>query len=167
MVGIAASKQFLDQDGYRLNVGIVLCNCHDEVFWARRVKHDGWQFPQGGVRQNETTDQALYRELFEEVGLRPAQVEVVARTRSWLRYDLPQQYRRSARATGFRGQKQMWYLLRLVGNDADVQLDCSRRPEFDDWCWVDFWLPLEQIVDFKRDVYKSALSEFAPLLFGD
>ncbi len=154
----------IDRDGYRPNVGIILTNARGEVFWARRCRCDGWQFPQGGIHREETVEQALFRELYEEVGLARSHVEIRGRTRGWLHYDLPPAYRRSTGSRQFRGQKQVWFLLRLIGTDADVRLDCSAAPEFDCWRWVDYWSPLDSIVAFKRDVYQSALTELAPLL---
>jgi putative (di)nucleoside polyphosphate hydrolase len=152
------------ENGYRLNIGIVLCNDADRLFWARRINHDGWQFPQGGLRCTESPEEALYRELYEEVGLRPEHVRVLGCTSDWLCYDLPLHMRRAPRRKGFRGQKQKWFLLRFVGADASIRLDCSGRPEFDEWRWVEFWDPVKQIVEFKRDVYQRALSELEPLL---
>jgi putative (di)nucleoside polyphosphate hydrolase len=160
-------RQNIDDEGYRSNVGIILCNAQAEVFWARRVSHDGWQFPQGGVRRDETAMDALYRELHEEVGLEADDVQIVGHTSDWLRYDLPRRYRRQRGRSIFRGQKQLWYLLRLVGDETAIRLDISNRPEFDDWRWVDYWRPLRDIVEFKRSVYEQALSELAPLLFED
>lgn len=75
----------LDKDGYRPNVGIILCNRRNEVFWGKRVNQHSWQFPQGGIDQGETPEQAMYRELEEETGLRPDHVRILARTRDWLR----------------------------------------------------------------------------------
>ena len=151
-----------DADGYRPNVGIVLVNGKGQVLWARRARHDGWQFPQGGIEQGETVEQAAYRELFEEVGLRPQNVEVVGRTRHWLRYDVPGKLR--SRRTTFRGQKQVWFLMRMLVADDQICLDHSDAPEFDYWQWVDYWLPPRQVVRFKRTVYQQALSELEPLL---
>ena len=153
----------IDSDGYRPNVGIILCNGEDQVLWARRRRHDGWQFPQGGVEKGESIIDAVYRELFEEVGLLPTHVEVIGCTQQWLRYDVPRNYLRSS-GIAFRGQKQMWYLLRMLADDTEVCLDHSEQPEFDEWRWVDYWLPLKQIVPFKRTVYRRALTELEPML---
>ena len=154
----------IDKDGYRPNVGIVLCNQANQVFWARRCGKDGWQFPQGGIKPQETAEQALFRELHEEVGLAIADVEVMGRTRDWLHYDIPKDFLRVSRTPSFRGQKQIWFLLRLVTTEESVQLDACDHPEFDDWCWVDYWSPVQHIVQFKRDVYAQALKELAPFL---
>ncbi len=153
----------IDRDGYRPNVGIILANGEGRVFWARRCRCDGWQFPQGGIHREETVEEALYRELYEEVGLVSAQVEIRGRTQDWLRYDIPGSVRR-ANGRRFRGQKQIWFLLRFRGHDADVRLDASPTPEFDDWRWVEYWAPLRSIVAFKRNVYQMALTELAPLM---
>jgi putative (di)nucleoside polyphosphate hydrolase len=153
----------IDEHGFRPNVGIILCNSQGHVFWGRRAGHNGWQFPQGGMKSHESPEQALYRELNEEVGLGPQQVEVLGRTRGWLHYELPQTLRRS-RSGPFRGQKQIWFLLHFTGEDQDVQLTLSDRPEFDAWCWIEYWSALEQIIEFKREVYRQAMIELEPLL---
>ena len=77
----------LDRDGYRPNVGILLLNAHNDVFWGKRVNQHAWQFPQGGIKAGESPEQAMYRELEEEVGLKPEHVRILGRTRHWLRYD--------------------------------------------------------------------------------
>jgi putative (di)nucleoside polyphosphate hydrolase len=154
----------IDEHGYRPNVGIILCNGHNQVFWARRCGQDGWQFPQGGIRPKEAIEAAMYRELREEVGLVPSHVEILGRTRDWLHYDIPDDYRRRNPNSPFRGQKQIWFLLRHLGCDDDVRLDLCERPEFDEWCWIEYWRPIEHIISFKREVYQRALAELEPLL---
>ncbi len=154
----------IDSDGFRENVGIVLSNRGGRLFWARRVGMDAWQFPQGGIKPKETPTMAMYRELKEEVGLGPDDVQVIAFTRRWLRYRLPKQFVRYNKKPVCIGQKQIWFLLRLVGNEREVRLDCCAKPEFDQWQWVSYWYPLHNVVEFKKNVYKKALTEFAPLL---
>lgn len=152
----------LDREGFRSNVGIILLNPKNEVWWGKRVKEHSWQFPQGGMKQGESPEQAMYRELLEETGLRPEHVEVMGRTRDWLRYEVPDQYiRRESRTRHYRGQKQIWFLLKLVGRDSDVNLRQNESPEFDAWRWHDYWIPLDVVIEFKRDVYQMALQELS------
>ena len=154
----------LDRDGFRPNVGIVLLNNKNQVFWGKRLRTHSWQFPQGGINHGETPEQAMFRELHEEVGLQPDHVRVVARTRDWLRYEVPTHFiRRDARGH-YRGQKQIWFLLQLTGRDSDMNLRATDHPEFDAWRWNDYWVPLEVVIEFKRDVYQMALSELARFL---
>ncbi len=154
----------IDRDGYRPNVGIILCNWKDEVFWGKRVREHSWQFPQGGIKAGESPEAAMYRELEEEVGLSRRHVRILGRTREWLRYEVPPQWLRRDWRGSYRGQKQIWYLLRLIGRDCDVRLRASAKPEFDAWRWHEYWVPMEAVVEFKRDVYQKALEELAPLL---
>lgn len=156
----------IDPDGYRPNVGIVLMRDSGEVFWARRVARDGWQFPQGGMRSDETPLEAMYRELREETGLAAEHVEVLASTPGWLRYRLPRRFVRHRERPVCIGQKQVWFLLRLVAGDEAVRLDLTDSPEFDLWRWVDFWYPAQHVVAFKRQVYVRALSHLAPVAEG-
>ncbi len=154
----------LDRDGFRPNVGIILLNQKNQVFWGKRIRTHSWQFPQGGIDRGETPEQAMFRELHEEVGLHPNHVRLVARTRDWLRYEVPDRYiRRDARGH-YKGQKQIWYLLQLVGHDWDLNLRATNHPEFDAWRWNDYWVPLDVVVEFKRGVYEMALTELARFL---
>ncbi|MEK7321553.1 MAG: RNA pyrophosphohydrolase [Pseudomonadota bacterium] len=154
----------IDLDGYRPNVGIILSNDRGRLLWARRIGQDAWQFPQGGIRHEESPEEALYRELNEELGLLPEHVEVMGNTRGWLRYRLPSRLIRHHDKPVCIGQKQVWYLLRLAADDSDVCLNLSERPEFDHWRWVSYWYPVRNVVPFKRRVYTRALRELAPLL---
>ena len=155
----------LDKEGYRPNVGIILLNPRNEVFWGKRVRQHSWQFPQGGIKYGESPEQAMYRELYEEIGLRSEHVRIVARTRDWLRYDVPEQWMRRELRGNYRGQKQIWFLLRLVARDCDVCLRRSEKPEFDAWRWHPYWVPLDAVVEFKRAVYQQALSELSRHVF--
>ena len=151
----------LDRDGFRPNVGIILLNQKNQVFWGKRIRTHSWQFPQGGIDRGENPEQAMFRELHEEVGLMPQHVQVLARTRDWLRYEVPDRFiRRDARGH-YKGQKQIWFLLQLVGHDWDLNLRATDHPEFDAWRWNDYWVPLDVVVEFKRGVYERALTELA------
>ena len=158
---------FIDAQGFRANVGIVLIRDGGEVFLGSRSDGRGWQFPQGGVQRDESPEQALFRELHEEVGLGPDDVEVIASTRSWLRYRLPRQYVRRRSMPLCIGQKQRWFLLRLLGDEQRLKFDVTARPEFDDWRWVDYWSPVREVIYFKRRVYARALDELGRLAFPD
>ena len=157
----------IDSDGYRPNVGIILCNGDGRLFWARRIGQDAWQFPQGGIKIHETPEQALFRELREEIGLREKHVEILGSTQGWLRYKLPRALQRRHEQPVCVGQKQVWFLLRLIGSEDKVKLDIAEKPEFDGWRWVDYWHPLQEVVSFKRTVYERALHELAPLMDVD
>ncbi len=151
----------IDRDGYRPNVAIVLLNHRNQVFWGKRVKEHAWQFPQGGIKPGETPEQAMYRELQEETGLEPQHVKILGRTREWLHYNVPSHWvRREWRGT-YKGQKQIWFLLRLTGRDCDISLRASGHPEFDAWRWHEYWIPLETVIDFKREVYRLGLEELS------
>nr|WP_051236879.1 RNA pyrophosphohydrolase [Ottowia thiooxydans] len=154
----------LDREGFRPNVGIILLNQRNQVFWGKRIRTHSWQFPQGGIDRGESPEQAMFRELHEEVGLQPEHVRIVARTRDWLRYEVPDRFiRRDARGH-YKGQKQIWYLLQLTGYDWQLNLRATSHPEFDAWRWNDYWVPLDVVVEFKRGVYEMALTELARYL---
>ncbi|MEA3121603.1 MAG: putative (di)nucleoside polyphosphate hydrolase [Paraburkholderia sp.] len=154
----------LDREGFRPNVGIILLNAHNEVFWGKRLREHSWQFPQGGIKYGETPLQAMYRELHEETGLHPEHVKIIGRTRDWLRYEVPDKFIKREVRGHYRGQKQIWFLLRMIGRDCDICLRATDHPEFDAWRWNDYWVPLDAVIEFKRDVYQLALTELSRFL---
>ncbi len=153
----------IDDDGYRFNVGIIICNRQGQVFWAKRYGQHTWQFPQGGVDEGETPEQAMYRELYEEVGLKSKDVKILAVSRHWLKYKLPKRLIRWDSKPICIGQKQKWFLLRLESDESCVDMNCGSTPEFDGWRWVSYWYPIRQVIAFKRDVYRRAMTEFASI----
>lgn len=156
----------IDAKGFRHNVGIILANNNcSRVFWGKRVGHDAWQFPQGGVDENEDIEECLYRELREEIGLEPEDVSIIGSTRKWLYYKIPPRMISNNRPYCV-GQKQKWYLLRLEGPEENIRFDRGLKAEFDDWRWVNYWYPLREVINFKKDVYRRALRELAPIFFN-
>lgn len=161
------SMDFIDEQGFRANVGIILTDGRGHVLIAGRHGRSGWQFPQGGMRQEESAEAAMYRELNEEVGLGAADVELVGATSGWLRYRLPERYIRRERTPLCIGQKQRWFLLQLTADPEKVRFDLTDAPEFDRCRWVDYWRPVKEVIYFKRRVYVRALTELGPLAFPD
>jgi putative (di)nucleoside polyphosphate hydrolase len=158
---------YIDEEGFRANVGIILLDSQSQVLIAGRRGKAGWQFPQGGMRRQESTEQAMYRELREEIGLDPGDVEVMAVTQDWLRYRLPQRYIRRGCWPVCIGQKQRWFLLHLTSGPDRLRLDSTGEPEFDRVRWVDYWRPVKEVIYFKRQVYVRALTELGPFAFPD
>lgn len=156
----------IDQDGFRHGVGIILVNPNRQVFLAKRIGKPAWQFPQGGMKESETPEEAMYRELKEEIGLLPSDVRILGSTRRWLRYRLPKRLVRHYSQPLCVGQKQKWFLLRLINKDAAFNLTETDSPEFDSWAWVSYWYPLTQVVPFKRRVYNLAMKEFARIVLS-
>lgn len=154
----------IDKAGYRLNVGIILVNDSGRVFWGRRFGHDAWQFPQGGITHGETAIDALYRELKEEVGLEKSDVRILGVTKRWLKYRLPKQYIRQNTKPLVIGQKQKWFLLKLLASEQKLRLDLSHSPEFDSWRWIDYHEPQTQVIFFKQAVYVKAMEELSTYL---
>ena len=154
----------IDKDGYRKNVGIILCNSQNKLLICKRFGEKSWQFPQGGFEENENAESAMFRELFEEVGLEKSDIMILGSTSEWLKYDLPKKYQRKTNNKLCIGQKQKWFLLRLISDDSNISFENSERPEFDSWQWVSETKPIEIVIDFKKDVYKKALEELIPII---
>ncbi len=157
----------IDTDGYRANVGIIIVNDAGHLLLGGRMGNSGWQFPQGGIGKDESPEEALYRELAEEVGLSADDVDMLGGTSDWVKYKLPSKFIRRNSKPLCIGQKQLWYLLRLTASEDRLCLDSTDQPEFDRWRWVEYWRPVKEVVYFKRRVYVHALNELAPLVFPD
>lgn len=142
----------------------MLLNEHDQVFWCKRVGQNAWQFPQGGVQKNESPRAAMLRELDEETGLQEAHIDILGQTPDWLRYQLPEQFQRKSGSRRCIGQKQIWFLLRFCADERDINLNKHATPEFDDWRWLDYRQAAEEVIYFKRQVYRQALAQLLPLL---
>ena len=154
----------IDENGYRPNAGIILANEAGQVLWAKRAGKNVWQFPQGGIDAGESPEEALFRELQEELGLAAGHVRIAGVTRGWLYYKLPSGWRRRPAEPCFTGQKQKWFLLHMLADDHAINLAHSPEPEFDRWRWVSYWYPLGKVIFFKREVYRRAMKELAPCL---
>jgi putative (di)nucleoside polyphosphate hydrolase len=150
---------------YRRGVGIVLINPAGLVFAGRRIDrfHEAWQMPQGGIDEGEPAEAAVLRELEEETGVGPALVELLAESRDWLRYDLPDELMDEVWGGRYRGQEQKWYAARFLGRDQDIDVETAHQ-EFRTWRWARPAELLATIVPFKRPLYEAVLAEFAPYL---
>lgn len=150
---------------YRPAAGIMLLNPHNRVFVAQRIDStlEAWQMPQGGLDPGEDARAGALRELEEETGIAHNLVEIIARSKAELLYDLPPDLVRKLWKGRYRGQRQAWFLCRYLGQDADVNLDTA-HPEFRAWRWVDPADLPHLIVPFKRALYEAVLAEFAPYL---
>ena len=158
----------IDKDGYRLNVGIILTNNNYKLFWGKRIKASGWQFPQGGVNIDESLEETMYRELTEEIGLTKKDVKILGVTKKWTRYTLPTHFRHRLQKPQplplCIGQKQKWFLLLLSSDESNIDIKAGIKPEFSAWKWIDYWEPRTQVIYFKRNVYYKVLTEFASII---
>lgn len=152
-------NDWIDDEGFRANVGIILTNDDGKLMLGGRVGARGWQFPQGGIVRDEDHEAAMFRELEEEVGLNESDVEILGVTSDWLRYRLPNKFVRKHSKPLCIGQKQRWFLLKLVSSPDNVRFDLGDEPEFDRVRWVDYWRPVNEVIYFKRRVYARALHE--------
>lgn len=146
---------------YRPCVGVALANAENRLFAGQRIDTPGaWQMPQGGIDPGEDPQDTALRELLEETGVPAALVTVVARSPDWIRYDLPPHLVPRVWKGRYRGQKQLWYLVRFHGKDTDIRIDVP-HPEFSEWTWLAPQALLDRIVPFKRDVYARVMADFA------
>ena len=146
---------------YRPNVGVVLFKPDGRVWLGRRAQTPGpfnWQFPQGGVDRGEELLAAARRELAEETGV--SSTDYLGQTEDWITYDFPAGYRGSKIAKGWKGQKQVWFALRFVGRESEINLFAHHHIEFDDWRWADLEEAPALVVPFKRTAYEVVIDTF-------
>lgn len=150
---------------YRPCAGVVLINAEGRIFAGARIDNPGaaFQMPQGGIDAGEDVQTAALRELWEETGIHPDRVEVLAETRDWLTYDLPPELLGKVWKGKYGGQRQKWVLMRFRGADDEVRID-GDHPEFSEWRWMRAGDLIAGIVPFKRAVYEAVLAEFADYL---
>ena len=149
----------IKEKGYRLNVGIIVANSEGKLLYCKRKDSNNWQFPQGGIDRNENPFLAALRELYEEVGIQKDKVNLIKESENWYKYDLPSKYKKNNFLwNDFKGQKQKWFLFKLI-EEVVIDLNNENNPEFDEFDWGDYWKPLDEIVEFKREIYKKVLSE--------
>ena len=149
----------MKEEGYRLNVGIIVANNEGKVLLCKRRGINSWQFPQGGIDKNEDPRKAAKRELFEEVGISSKYVKLIKSSDDWYKYDVPEKSRRKILVNKrFKGQKQKWFLFKLK-EDVEISFDNDPDNEFDSFKWVSYWYPLNVIISFKEKVYRDALNK--------
>ena len=152
----------IKEKGYRLNVGIIVANSDGRLLYCKRKNSNNWQFPQGGIDKNEDTYLAAVRELYEEVGIAENKIKLIKESDSWYKYDLPRKYKRNRFLwKDFKGQKQKWFLFKLI-EETKIDLNNENNPEFDQFDWVEYWKPLDEVVEFKREIYEKILTELEP-----
>lgn len=147
---------------YRKGVGLMLLNNLGQIFVAKRIDNPGpaWQMPQGGIDHGEDPRATALRELEEEIGTNKA--EILAESRDWVTYDLPDELVGKVWKGKYRGQKQKWYILRFTGTESDINI-ATAHPEFSEWRWADLDELVDLIVPFKRELYTRIVEEFRPL----
>lgn len=154
---------------YRRCAGIMLANREGQVFVGQRLDAarsqypDAWQMPQGGIDRGENAEAAALRELREETGIVEAHVQIIGRSKEEYLYDLPEELLGKIWKGKYRGQRQSWFLMRFTGDDQDIDIR-TEHPEFLNWKWTDPKVLPDIIVPFKRDLYRSVLNEFEPLI---
>ena len=139
---------------------MMILNDKNEILVGRRLDYPSgfWQMPQGGIDDNENPEEAVWREMMEEVGTNNA--ELIKMSSQWINYNIPQDtLDRLPWGKRYVGQTQKWFVFRFTGQESDINVG-TENPEFSEWKWAKFNSLVDNIVPFKRDVYKKILEEF-------
>ncbi len=152
----------LDPNDYRPGIGVMLLNKDNHVFVGQRRDNaiDAWQMPQGGIDPNEDIEKAMWRELHEEIGVTHNHAYILDRSHDWIYYDLPEELKGTLWGGEFLGQRQIWFALKFVGQEDDIDIHHHEHPEFSQWKWVAPETLTDLIVPFKQLLYQQILDQF-------
>ena len=152
------------QKKYRKSVGIMIINNDKKILVGRRLDHPSgfWQMPQGGIDDSENPEEAVWREMMEEIGTNKA--ELIRVSTQWIKYDIPSETLQTLPwGHKYVGQTQKWFAFRFTGNNKDINVQ-TKNPEFSEWKWTNIDSIIDNIVPFKRNVYGAILEEFKDIL---
>lgn len=153
---------------YRKGVGLMIINKKKQVFIGKRLDggkinaEDTWQMPQGGIDEGESIEQAAFRELHEETGIKSA--AILCESKEWLQYDIPLPFRKQFWNGQYNGQEQKWLLLEFLGDDSEIDIENNGHPEFKEWRWAGIDELPDLVVDFKKQLYLAVMTEFEPII---
>ena len=150
-------------DQYRRCVGMMILNTNNEILVGRRLDHPSgyWQMPQGGIDEDENPEEAVWREMIEEIGTNNA--ELFKTSNQWVKYDIPQEtLGKLPWGKTYIGQMQKWFIFKFSGQENDINVE-TENPEFSEWKWIKASKLIENAVPFKRIVYKTILDEFSDI----
>ena len=149
---------------YRKCVGMMIFNQNKEILVGRRIDHPSgfWQMPQGGIDDDEKPEEAVWREMMEEIGTNNA--KLIKESNQWIQYNIPSDTLKTLPwGKEYIGQTQKWFAFEFIGKDSEINVG-TENPEFSEWKWTKIDTIVENIVPFKRDVYSKILKEFNSLL---
>ena len=149
---------------YRKCVGMMILNNTNEILVGKRIDHPSgfWQMPQGGIDEHENPEEAVWREMIEEIGTN--NVTLIKTSNQWLNYDIPNDTLKTLPwGHKYKGQTQKWFAFKFTGKDEDINVGTT-NPEFSEWKWINYQDIVDKIVPFKRSVYSKILKEFEELI---
>ena len=132
-------------------------------FFLEKNKQKCLAISQGGLKNQESHVNGMFRELKEEIGLDRDDVIIIGKTTKWLSYEIPKSYIKGA--SNYKGQKQIWFLLKFLREDSVINLNTTTKPEFDQWEWIKYEDAIKKTINFKSYVYKKAYSELSRFFY--